>query len=102
MSRKVIAAPPTWIEPCTPTLVTKPPRGANWRHEVKWDGYRISIIIDAGTVKVRTRRGLNWTDRFPAIAASAAKIDCRNAVIDGEAVVLDSQGSPTSPRYRRP
>jgi ATP-dependent DNA ligase len=39
--------------------VTKPPRGAKWRHEIKWDGYRISIVIDAGTVKVRTRRGLN-------------------------------------------
>ena len=45
------ASPPRWLEPQIPTLVEKPPRGLNWRHEVKWDGYRISIVIDAGAAK---------------------------------------------------
>jgi bifunctional non-homologous end joining protein LigD len=43
---------------------------------------------------VRTRRGLNWTDRFPSIAGSAAKLSCRNAVMYGEAVMLDAEGKP--------
>jgi len=87
-------APPSWIEPCIPTLVEKPSTGPNWRHEIKWDGYRISIVIDAGAVKVRTRKGLDWTAKFLAIAASAAKRKCRNAIIDGEAVILDGKGRP--------
>jgi bifunctional non-homologous end joining protein LigD len=37
-----LASPPKWIEPCIPTLIAKPPKGMNWRHEIKWDGYRIS------------------------------------------------------------
>jgi bifunctional non-homologous end joining protein LigD len=75
-------------------LVERPPRGSSWRHEIKWDGYRISIVIDTGKVKVRTRRGLDWSEKFPAIAASAARLKCQNAIIDGEAVVLDEKGRP--------
>jgi bifunctional non-homologous end joining protein LigD len=85
-------APPSWIEPSIPTLVSKPPRGADWRHEIKWDGYRICIVVNAGIAKVRTRRGLDWTDRLPSIATSAAKLACRNAILDGEAVALDGNG----------
>jgi bifunctional non-homologous end joining protein LigD len=88
------AAPPSWIEPCIPTLVEKPPTGQNWRHEAKWDGYRISIVINGGAVKVRTRKGLDWTDKFRAIAESAAKLKCQNAILDGEAVVLDAEERP--------
>jgi bifunctional non-homologous end joining protein LigD len=65
-----LAPPPSWIEPCIPTLVEKPPSGPHWRHEATWHGYRVSIVIDNGAVKVRTRNGLNWTDKFPAIAAT--------------------------------
>jgi bifunctional non-homologous end joining protein LigD len=86
--------PPKWIEPCIPTLVEKPPSGPNWRHEAKWDGYRISIVIRERTVKVRTRKGLDWTEKFAAIADAAAKLACSNAIIDGEAVVLDAKGRP--------
>ncbi len=46
---------------------------------------------------MRTRRGLDWTKRFPLIANSAAKLNCRNAVLDGEAVVLDAKGRPDFP-----
>ena len=83
---------PGWIPPCLPTLVAKPPVGALWRHEIKWDGYRTSVSIDAGAVVIRTRNGHDWTNRYPAIAAAAASLSCRNAVLDGEAVVLDDKG----------
>jgi bifunctional non-homologous end joining protein LigD len=84
--------PPSWIEPCIPTPVAKPPKGDRWRHEVKWDGYRVCVVIAAGRATVRTRRGHDWTDRFKPIAETAAELLCRNAIIDGEAVVLDAKG----------
>jgi bifunctional non-homologous end joining protein LigD len=87
-----LASPPKWIEPCIPTLIAKPPKGPNWRHEIKWDGYRISIVINDRKAKVRTRKGLDWTEKFWTIADDAAKLKCRNAIIDGEAVVLDDKG----------
>jgi ATP-dependent DNA ligase len=67
----------TSIEPRIPTLISKPPKGPNWRHEIKWDGYRISIVINERAVKVRTRNGLDWTDKFPAIASSCAGPETR-------------------------
>ncbi|HLH50444.1 MAG TPA: non-homologous end-joining DNA ligase [Roseiarcus sp.] len=87
-----MASPPEWIEPCLPTLVDRPPSGDNWRHEIKWDGYRLCVVVDAGKATVRTRRGHDWTHRFKSIGAAAAALPCRNAVLDGEAVVLDEQG----------
>ena len=69
-----------------------PPVGAGWVHEIKWDGYRFSAYVDAGTATIRTRNGYDWTTRFPAVAAALAALKLRSAVIDGEAVVLDEQG----------
>jgi bifunctional non-homologous end joining protein LigD len=86
------APPPHWVEPCIPTLVAKPPKDDRWRHEVKWDGYRVCVVIDAGKAKVRTRRGHDWSDKSKPIAAAAAALPCHNAIIDGEAVVLDARG----------
>ena len=59
-----LAPPPHWIEPCIPTLVAKPPKGDRWRHEVKWDGYRVCVVMDAREAKVR--RGHDWSDKFCA------------------------------------
>src|SRR6187402_1722222 len=75
---------PGWIEPCLPTLVSKAPTGPEWVHEIKWDGYRVSAYIDQGKVTIRTRRGHDWTDRFPAIARAFGALPIHNAVIDGE------------------
>ena len=83
---------PGWIEPCLATLVSKAPTGPQWVHEIKWDGYRLSAYIKDGEVTLRTRRGHNWTDRFPAIAEALAGLSIYSAVLDGEAVVLDEQG----------
>ena len=83
---------PGWIEPCLPTLVDKPPVGPQWVREIKWDGYRVTAIIESGKVVIRTRNGHDWTARFPAISAGLSKLKIRLAVIDGEAVVLDDRG----------
>lgn len=77
-----------------PTLVEKPPEGGDWIHEIKFDGYRSQIVIDAGTVRVFTRRGHDWTDKYRAIAEEAAELGVERAIIDGEIVLPDEQGKP--------
>ncbi|MER9024939.1 ATP-dependent DNA ligase [Mesorhizobium sp. M0815] len=75
-----------------PTLVAKPPQGGGWSHEVKFDGYRSQIIIDAGRARIFTRRGLDWTSKYRDLAAAAKEMDVQNAIIDGEIIVLDENG----------
>ncbi|RWD29895.1 MAG: hypothetical protein EOS34_27400 [Mesorhizobium sp.] len=75
-----------------PTLVAKPAQGDGWTHEVKFDGYRSQIIIDAGGARIFTRRGLDWTSKYRALAAAARTLDVENVIIDGEVVVLNEAG----------
>ncbi|MER9211634.1 ATP-dependent DNA ligase [Mesorhizobium sp. M0663] len=75
-----------------PTLVAKPPQGGGWSHEVKFDGYRSQIIIDAGRARIFTRRGLDWTPKYRDLAAAAKEMDVQNAIIDGEIIVLNENG----------
>ncbi len=86
---------PAWIAPCLPTLVGTPPVGQEWQHELKWDGYRVSVILDDGRATIYTRNGHDWTHRFPGIAAAAAALPIHSAIFDGEAVVLDEAGRPS-------
>lgn len=83
---------PEFIEPelCKP--VDRPPGGPGWCHEVKFDGYRLQLRIANGDVTLKTRKGLDWTHKFEAIAAAAAEFP--NAIIDGEVAALDENGSP--------
>jgi bifunctional non-homologous end joining protein LigD len=83
---------PARIDPCLATLVDKPPKGQDWAYEVKWDGYRIAVHIEPGRVRILTRGGYDWTDRFPSIADDARRLAVKTAILDGEAVVLDDQG----------
>jgi ATP dependent DNA ligase domain len=57
-----------FIDPCIPTRAAKPPAGPDWVHEVKHDGYRLIVRRDGEAVRLFTRRGHDWTDRYPAIA----------------------------------
>jgi bifunctional non-homologous end joining protein LigD len=85
------AAFPGFVEPCLALLVEKPPEGDGWLHEIKFDGYRLMALADGG-VHLMTRSGLDWTERFPAIAAAVAELPVKSAILDGEAVVLDENG----------
>jgi bifunctional non-homologous end joining protein LigD len=89
-----VASPPKLIAPCLATLVNKPPSGTGWLHEIKWDGYRLIACVARGKVVLRTRRGLDWTPRFPTIASAIASLPMASAVLDGEAVVENEQGLP--------
>ncbi|MDB5592479.1 DNA ligase D [Enterovirga sp.] len=86
------AAMPESIEPCLATLVQDVPKGAGWIHEIKWDGYRLLAFKTPRGVKLATRRGHDWTARFPSIAAAVAKLPVETAILDGEAVIADENG----------
>jgi bifunctional non-homologous end joining protein LigD len=75
---------PDWVKPQLTKLVAEPPEGSDWLHEIKFDGYRMHARLDRGTVRLLTRTGLDWTDKYPAIAAAVASIGARQAYLDGE------------------
>ncbi len=86
------AAVPKFIAPQLCKLVDRPPQGEGWAHEIKFDGYRIQLRVEGGKARLFTRKGLDWTDTFPDIAHSGAAL--ADAVVDGEIVALDRNGSP--------
>jgi bifunctional non-homologous end joining protein LigD len=83
---------PGYIEPCIPTRSSKPPKGPQWVHEIKHDGYRLIVCKQDGRVRLFTRRGYDWTDRYPLIREAAAALRARSVTIDGEAVYCDQTG----------
>ncbi len=87
------AALPDFREPQLCTLVDAVPTGSAWLHEVKYDGYRALVAVANGTARVFTRTGLDWTDKFVGIAAAAATLPVRSALIDGE-IVAYKNGHP--------
>lgn len=86
------SAMPDKLGPQLAVLAAHPPAGEGWIHEIKFDGYRLLAFIKAGKVKLVTRKGLDWTHKFPDIAKALAKLKADSAIVDGEAVVLDKQG----------
>jgi bifunctional non-homologous end joining protein LigD len=84
--------PSGFIEPCIPTLVSKPPEGPQWVHEIKHDGYRMIVRKKDDRVRLFTRRGFDWTERYPLIRDAVGGLPARSVAIDGEAVYCDDAG----------
>jgi bifunctional non-homologous end joining protein LigD len=84
--------PVGFIEPCQPTTGLKPPSGPNWIHEIKHDGYRMMARRDGERVRLLTRNGNDWSERFPAIVAAVEALDIGSCLIDGEVVACDERG----------
>lgn len=82
-----------FIEPQLASLVDKPPEGKHWIYEIKHDGYRSQVVIERGQVRVFSRNGHDWSDRYPSIVRAAAELACQSAIIDGEAIVQDDNGA---------
>jgi bifunctional non-homologous end joining protein LigD len=82
-----------FIEPQLASPVDQPPEGKHWIHEVKHDGYRSHVVIERGKAHLFSRNGYDWSDRYPGIVRAAAKLPCKSAIIDGEAIVQNGQGA---------
>ena len=74
--------------------VERPPDGEEWLHEIKYDGYRLAVVLESGGVTILTRSGLDWTARFPQIATAAARVGAEDVLLDGEAVAITPDGRP--------
>src|SRR5262245_64385718 len=83
---------PAWIDPQLATLVSTPPAGRDWVHEIKLDGYRLLLRVERGRARLLTRNRLDWTDRFRTVAEAAARLRVKEALLDGEIVVFDAAG----------
>ncbi len=85
-------AMPEFMEPQLCQTVDRPPAGEGWVHEIKFDGYRMQLRAAAGAATLRTRKGLDWTAKFGAIAAAGQGLP--DSIVDGEVVALDDAGAP--------
>ena len=83
---------PDFVAPQLCATLNRPPSATGWIHEIKFDGYRIQMRVLDGEVTLKTRKGLDWTAKYPSIARAAGKLP--DAIIDGEICALDENGAP--------
>jgi bifunctional non-homologous end joining protein LigD len=86
--------PPAFAPVALATLVDTLPQGEDWLFEMKFDGYRALAAASGDDVRIYTRNGKDWTDRFRAVARAIAALDLDRALLDGEIVALDNEGRP--------
>src|SRR6185503_3896093 len=87
------AALPRSLRPELATLVTDPPEGDDWLHEMKFDGYRILCRLRGGRATLQSRNGNDWTSQFPSIRSAVESLPASQALIDGEVAVLLPDGT---------
>ena len=93
------ALPSGFIAPSLPTNAPTP-SGAEWMHEIKFDGFRVIARKNDNRVRLYSRPGNDLTDRFPLIVEALAKLRSRSCIIDGEAVACGDDGIPSFDRIR--
>ncbi|HVV99077.1 MAG TPA: DNA ligase D [Planctomycetaceae bacterium] len=101
LSGAVREALPAFIEPELATLVDAAPKGNDWLHEIKFDGYRLLPRLARGTAQLFTRSGQDWTAKFAEIAAEIEKLPARQAWLDGEVVALEANGTSSFQALQR-
>jgi ATP-dependent DNA ligase len=92
LRERTLTHPADFIEPCLPRPANSPPTGPKWIHEIKHDGFRIMAQRADGRVRLLTRKGTNFSNRFPQIVAAVTVLPVRSCLLDGEAVVCDENG----------
>ena len=85
-------APAFFVTPCLPTVAERPPSGPGWVHEIKHDGYRLQVHIRDRRVRLFTRTGVDWSDRYPWIVEDAARLPVKQAIMDAECCCADEDG----------
>jgi bifunctional non-homologous end joining protein LigD len=88
----VKAVMPKSMKPQLASQEDDPPKGEGWIHEIKLDGYRTIAMIEGGKVKLLTRTGVDWTARYGVLADAFEALSVKQAIVDGETVVVDDAG----------
>lgn len=83
---------PRAVSPQLAVLQDKPPSGERWLHEIKFDGYRVICRKEGARVRIITRRGHDWSDKFPSLVAAIGALLPKNLILDGEVCALDQEG----------
>ena len=81
-----------FLRPLSPSSAVRPPKGDDWLHEPKWDGFRFQIIKDGNRVRFYSRHGAEYTDRLPGMVEAFAKLPTKSAILDGELILIDPRG----------
>jgi bifunctional non-homologous end joining protein LigD len=89
---KKVAAMPDFVAPQLCASVDHPPNSDGWCHEIKFDGYRVQLRVEHGKAVLKTRKGLDWSEKFAAITREAGNLP--DMLIDGEIVALDDENKP--------
>ena len=91
---------PTSFQPFQhPRLVSQPPEGKGWVHQIKFDGYRMQANVGGGSVRIFTRNGYDWTDKLPALAADLAELP--PCILDGELCAVSANGQSNFSALRK-
>ena len=85
-------AMPEFVSPQLATLVKEAPKGNEWLHELKFDGYRLLCHVERSHVRLWTRNQKDWTDKFPSIVKALKTLRVQSAILDAEVVAMDSSG----------
>ena len=91
-SPKPAVWPPRFVPCMLCETVKTAPEGNDWQFEMKYDGYRLQLALGEASAVLRTRNGLDWTDRFPDVANAARSMKLADSILDGEAVILNAAG----------
>ena len=84
MLRTRIRRPADLPEPCQPTCAAKPPSGPGWIHEIKYDGYRTMAVRAAGSTRLITGNGNDWSARYPLVVAAGEALVAPSCISYGE------------------
>jgi bifunctional non-homologous end joining protein LigD len=82
-----------FIRPLAPSSAVHPPKGDDWLHEPKWDGFRVQVIKDGSQVRFYSRHGAEYSDRLPGMAEAFAKLPTSAAILDGELCLIEPRGA---------
>ena len=93
MNAEKVLDMPDFVAPQLCTPVERPPAGEGWYHEIKFDGYRVQLRVEKGKATLKTRKGLDWTDKFGSMGKEGSALP--DVMIDGEIVALDRNGTPS-------
>ena len=80
------------FEVCLPRKAKSPPSGTGWIHEIKHDGFRILARREGNRIRLITRNGYDFADRYPLIVDAIASLPVNTCIVDGEAIVVDQGG----------